>query len=285
MTPPVTGNPFETAMNETTAATLLLVDDEPGILSALRRLLRKSGYTIHTAESGKAGLEILEPFWDLIDPEVRIEAPVASGQRLAAGGLLATLRGRVRSLLAGERICLNFLCHLCGVATLTAAYVDKVSPHKAKILDTRKTNPGMRRLEKAAVLAGGGHNHRLGLYDQILIKDNHVDACGGVAAAIRQARQEFPQAPLEVEVRNEDELREALAENAPIIMLDNMDLAGIRRCVEIVAGRAELEVSGGVTLDRIADLAATGIDRISVGALTHSVPAADLHMKLTTNRA
>ncbi|NLH48456.1 MAG: carboxylating nicotinate-nucleotide diphosphorylase [Myxococcales bacterium] len=232
-----------------------------------------------------AGLEILAPFWDLIDPEVKIETPATDGQRLVVGDRLAIVRGRVRSLLAGERICLNLLCHLCGVATLTAAYVEQVGPHRARILDTRKTNPGMRRLEKAAVRAGGGHNHRFGLYDQILIKDNHVDACGGVTAAIRKARLEFPQAPLEIEVRNEEELREALAEQAPVILLDNMDLDRIRRCVEIAAGRAELEVSGGVTLDRIAALAATGIDRISVGALTHSVPAADLHMKLTPNRA
>jgi len=227
-----------------------------------------------------AGLETLAPFWNLIDPEVELRILTQNGASLTNGDVLAVVSGRVRSLLAGERICLNLLMRLCGIALQTARFVSAAGNGRAKIYDTRKTTPGWRRLDKAAVRAGGGHNHRFGLYDQILIKDNHHDACGGVGAAISRARAMSPEALIEVEVRNEAELREALAERATIIMLDNMDLDEIRRCVAINDGRAQLEVSGGVTIERIAALAATGVDRISCGALTHSAPAADLHMKL-----
>jgi nicotinate-nucleotide pyrophosphorylase (carboxylating) len=229
-----------------------------------------------------AGMETLAPWWELVDPAVRLDGPAVNGARLRRGEILARLHGRVRSLLIGERVCLNFLGRLCGIATLTARYVDAVGTAKAKIFDTRKTTPGWRTLEKAAVKAGGGHNHRFGLYDQILIKDNHVDACGGVTAAIRRACGKFPARLIEVEVRNDGELREALAVGADIILLDNMNPDAIRHAVEITAGRAQLEVSGGVTLDRIPALAATGVDRISIGALTHSAPVADLHMKIVT---
>jgi nicotinate-nucleotide pyrophosphorylase (carboxylating) len=227
-----------------------------------------------------AGTETLAPLWEMVDAAVRVELHAADGDRLGQGGALATLRGPVRSLLAGERVCLNLLGRLCGVATLTARYVAAVAGTRAKILDTRKTTPGMRMLEKAAVVAGGGHNHRFGLYDQILIKDNHVDAAGGVAEAVRRARAQRPDMRIEVEARDEAEFRAALEQRADIVLLDNMTHEQIRSCVEAAAGRAELEVSGGVTLDNVAAYAALGVDRISVGALTHSAPCADLHMKL-----
>lgn len=227
-----------------------------------------------------AGVETLVPLWEMVDPDVTVDVRVDSGAQLRPGAVVAEISGNTRSLLAGERTCLNLLGRLCGVATLTAHYVQAAQGTRAKILDTRKTSPGLRHLEKAAVLAGGGHNHRLGLYDQILIKDNHVDAAGGIGPAVDRARSHFPNAIIEVEVRNESELDEAVAHGADIVLLDNMSLDQIRQAVESVAGRAQLEVSGGVTSDQIAELAATGVDRISCGALTHSAPAADLHMKL-----
>ncbi|MDP8225481.1 MAG: carboxylating nicotinate-nucleotide diphosphorylase [Candidatus Lernaella stagnicola] len=229
-----------------------------------------------------AGMETLQPVWQAVDPEVQLNVRAANGDRLTPGSIVAVLDGRVRALLAGERTCLNFLCHLSGVATNTARYVEAASGTHVQILDTRKTTPAWRSLEKAAVRAGGGVNHRMGLYDQILIKDNHVDAAGGIGAAIDRVKRLAPGLRIEVEVRNEDELAAALLHGADIILLDNMSLEQIRRAVEVTAGRAQLEVSGGVTLEHIAELAATGVDRISCGALTHSAPAADLHMKLVT---
>jgi len=227
-----------------------------------------------------AGVEILQPLWELVDPETVIEMHAANGDRLKPKDSVAIVTGRVRSLLAGERVCLNLLCHLSGIATLTARFVEAVEGHRAKILDTRKTTPGIRHLEKTAVKAGGGTNHRMGLYDQILIKDNHIDASGGVGAAVRKAKAYQDGILIEVEVRNEDELREAIEAGADIALLDNMNLEQVRRCVELADNRLQLEVSGGVTLEKAPVLAATGVDRISIGALTHSAPAADLHMKL-----
>jgi len=227
-----------------------------------------------------AGTTTLEPLWMMVDHTVTLAVFVNDGVRVSPGTVVAELRGNIRSLLAGERTCLNLLGRLCGVATLTAAYVAAAAGTRAEIFDTRKTSPGLRFLEKAAVRAGGGRNHRLGLFDEILIKDNHVDAAGGIGPAIDRARSHFPNATVEVEVRNSVELAAAVAHGAEIILLDNMDLDQIQAAVTWVAGRAQLEVSGGVTLDRIPRLAATGIDRISCGALTHSAPVADLHMKL-----
>jgi nicotinate-nucleotide pyrophosphorylase (carboxylating) len=228
-----------------------------------------------------AGIETLAPLWSMVDPAILIDIRCANGARLVPGQVAAVLTGPTRSLLTGERTCLNLLCRLSGIATLTADYV-AAAGGRARIFDTRKTTPGFRFLEKAAVKAGGGANHRFGLYDQILIKDNHSDACGGVGQAIARARNAAPDMLIEVEVRDAVELRAALDNAADIILLDNMDLPQIREAVVIAAGRTQLEVSGNVTLPRIAELAATGVDRISCGALTHSAPVADLHMKLTT---
>jgi nicotinate-nucleotide pyrophosphorylase (carboxylating) len=190
------------------------------------------------------------------------------------------IEGRAAALLTAERTALNFLQRLSGVATLTARYVAEVEGTGARVLDTRKTTPGLRALEKAAVAAGGGTNHRAGLYDAVLIKENHAAMAGGVAAAVEAARAAAPGVPLEVECRNVEEVDEALAAGAPRLLLDNMDPAELRAVVARVAGRAELEASGGVTLETIREIAGTGVQFVSVGAVTHSAPALDLSLLL-----
>jgi nicotinate-nucleotide pyrophosphorylase (carboxylating) len=213
------------------------------------------------------------------------EALVAEGEwRETVPVVAAELAGPARALLAGERTALNLLCHLSGVATLTARFVDVVGGSGAAILDTRKTTPGLRALEKAAVAAGGGRNHRMGLYDAILIKENHAMLAGGVGEAVRHARLARPDLAVQVECRDAEEVAEALAAGATWILLDNMTAAELRAAVaarDAAAGegqRAELEASGGITLENVAEVAATGVDFISVGALTHSAPALDLSM-------
>ena len=200
---------------------------------------------------------------------------------------VATISGPARSILAAERTALNFLGHLSGVATLTAQFVEAARSGHAEILDTRKTIPGLRSLEKAAVAAGGGRNHRMGLHDAILIKENHAALAGGVAAAIRSARNAQPGMPVEIEVRNAEEVQAALAEGADRLLLDNMTISGLRSAVaarDAMArnghGRAELEASGGVSLATTPEISSTGVDFISVGALTHSAPALDLSLLL-----
>jgi nicotinate-nucleotide pyrophosphorylase (carboxylating) len=213
------------------------------------------------------------------------DALVAEGEwRETVPVVAAELAGQARALLAGERTALNLLCHLSGVATLTARFVDAVGGSGAAILDTRKTTPGLRALEKAAVAAGGGRNHRMGLYDAILIKENHAMLAGGVGEAVRHARLARPDLAVQVECRDAEEVAEALAAGATWILLDNMTAAELRAAVaarDAAAGegqRAELEASGGITLENVAEVAATGVDFISVGALTHSAPALDLSM-------
>lgn len=200
---------------------------------------------------------------------------------------VAVASGPAGSLLAAERTALNFLCHLSGVATLTARYVEAVEGSGTQILDTRKTTPGLRMLEKAAVAAGGGHNHRLGLHDAVLIKENHIAVAGGLAEAVRRAGEADPELSVEVECRNLAEVAEALDGGAGRLLLDNMEPDQLRRAVELrdSSGRAHgpvatLEASGGVTLENVAEIAATGVEYISVGALTHSAPALDLSMLL-----
>ena len=188
--------------------------------------------------------------------------------------------GTARALLAAERTALNFLQRLSGVATMTARCVRAVEGTGVRILDTRKTTPGLRVLEKEAVVAGGGSNHRAGLYDAILIKENHAALSGGVAEAVGLALAHSPGLPLEVECRDLEEVEQALAAGAPMILLDNMDVERLREAVSVVAGRAELEASGGFTLETIRDVATTGVNFISVGALTHSAPALDLSLLL-----
>jgi nicotinate-nucleotide pyrophosphorylase (carboxylating) len=225
------------------------------------------------------GLELAEEVFRVLDPDVLSERLTAEGE-WRDGGPVLSLEGSARALLTGERTALNFLGHLAGVATLTARYVQAIEGTGARILDTRKTMPGMRMLEKAAVAAGGGVNHRIGLFDEILIKENHSALAGGVGEAVRKASAYAPGVPLEVECRTLDEVDEALASGARRILLDNMDIHGLREAVARVDGRAELEASGGVTLETIRAIASTGVQFVSVGALTHSPPALDLSLLL-----
>jgi nicotinate-nucleotide pyrophosphorylase (carboxylating) len=225
------------------------------------------------------GLELAERTFRALDAGATCTRQVQEGIWREHGPVLE-VRGDARALLGAERTALNFLGRLSGVATLTASCVREVQSTGARILDTRKTTPGLRMVEKAAVHAGGGTNHRIGLFDEILIKENHAAAAGGVGEAVRRARAARPDLPLEVEVRTLEELEEALAAGAPRVMLDNMDLATMRVAVERTAGRASLEASGGVTLKSLRGIAETGIDFISIGALTHSAPALDLSLIL-----
>ncbi len=229
------------------------------------------------------GLEVAETTFVLLDPEARCERLVAEGEWREQGGAVLTVEGSARALLTAERTALNFLGHLSGVATMAARAARAVQGTGAVVLDTRKTTPGLRALEKAAVAAGGARNHRLGLFDAILIKENHIAAAGGIAQAIELAHARAPElaGTLEVEVRNPQEIEQALAAGAPRLLLDNMSLAELAAAVEQVAGRALLEASGGVTIETLLDYADTGVDFISLGALTHSAPALDLSMILS----
>jgi nicotinate-nucleotide pyrophosphorylase (carboxylating) len=225
------------------------------------------------------GLDLAEQVFRALDPETTFERAVEEGRWRERGEVLV-VEGRARALLSAERTALNFLARLSGVATLAARAVAATEGTSARILDTRKTTPGLRALEKAAVAAGGATNHRAGLYDAILIKENHAALAGGVGAAVRRAREYAPELPLEVECRSLAEVDEALEAGAPRLLLDNMTPEQLRDAVAHVAGRAELEASGGVTLETLRTVGETGVDFISVGALTHSAPALDLSLLL-----
>ncbi len=228
------------------------------------------------------GIEPAELAFLALDPDARLRRLVEEGRWRAEGGPVLEIEGRARALLSAERTAINFLAHLSGIATFAASAGDEIRGTGAQVLDTRKTTPGLRALEKAAVAAGGARNHRFGLYDAILIKDNHIAAAGTIAAAVERARASAPElaATLEVEVRDAAEIDEALALGVPRLLLDNMDEHQLRAAVEQVAGRAELEASGNVTLPTLRSRAATGVDWISMGALTHSARALDLSLTL-----
>jgi nicotinate-nucleotide pyrophosphorylase (carboxylating) len=212
-----------------------------------------------------------------LDPAARFEALAADGDRLAPGAGIARIEANARALLAAERTALNLMGRLSGIATLTRAYVDAAAGTRARIIDTRKTTPGLRALEKYAVRCGGGVNHRFGLDDAILIKDNHVAACGGVGEAVRRARAFAGHlVRIEVEIDRLDQLEEALAEGPDVVLLDNFSLEDLRAAVDATARRAVLEASGGVDLSTVRAIAETGVDVISVGALTHSAPVLDI---------
>jgi nicotinate-nucleotide pyrophosphorylase (carboxylating) len=225
------------------------------------------------------GLGAAEAAFVELDPEARCTWLVPEGE-WREGGEVMLVEGSARGILTAERTALNFLQRLSGVATMTARCVKAIEGTRAKVLDTRKTTPGLRMLEKAAVAAGGGTNHRVGLFDAILIKENHSALAGGVGAAVTAARTAAPDLPLEVECQNLREVDEALAAGAPMILLDNMNVGQLRAAVEHVGGRAELEASGGFTLETIRDVAGTGVQFVSVGALTHSAPSLDLSLLL-----
>jgi nicotinate-nucleotide pyrophosphorylase (carboxylating) len=228
------------------------------------------------------GLEPAARTFAALDPDARIERLVGEGVWREQGGPVMSVEGLAQALLTAERTALNFLAHLSGVATMAARAVRAVEGTGARVLDTRKTTPGLRMLEKQAVAAGGASNHRAGLYDAILIKENHIAAAGGIGEAVARARAAAPEAAgtLEVEVSTPQEIGEALAAGAPRLLLDNMDEQGLRAAVAQVAGRAELEASGGVTLQTVRSRAETGIEWVSMGALTHSAPALDLSLIL-----
>ena len=228
-----------------------------------------------------AGIAVAEAVFNELSPAIKMERAARDGQSLAAGATLLQLAGPARPLLAGERVALNFLQRLSGVATLTARFVEAIKGTRARLLDTRKTTPGLRRLEKYAVVCGGGTNHRSGLYDMVLIKDNHLAALKGetpnaIAAAITRARRQYPDLKIEVEADTLEQVEQALAAGANLILLDNMNLQQLRTAVGACAGRAATEASGGVNLDSARAIAETGVDFISVGALTHSARAVDI---------
>jgi nicotinate-nucleotide pyrophosphorylase (carboxylating) len=223
-----------------------------------------------------AGLEIAAAFFRELDGAVEIELRVKDGDRVERGTMLMRLSGNARGLLAAERSALNTLQHLSGIATLTRSYVDEIAGTSAVLLDTRKTIPGLRVLEKFAARMGGAHNHRMRLDDGILIKDNHVAVCGDVSEAVRRAKAASNGLQIQVEVDRIDQIEPALSAGADRLLLDNMDPAQLREAVRVVAGRVPLEASGGVTLETIRFLAETGVDFISVGRITQSAPAVDI---------
>ena len=227
-----------------------------------------------------AGLDVARAVFEAVDGELRWEPRVTEGE-WREGGPVAEIWGSAASILKGERVALNFLGRLSGIATLTARFVRAVEGTGTQILDTRKTTPGLRELEKRAVATGGGTNHRSGLHDAILVKENHIEAAGGVGEATRRALAAArDRMQVEVECASLEEVEETLNAGASMILLDNMTPDELRRAVELTAGRAKLEASGGVTLENVGEIAETGVDYISVGALTHSAPALDLSLRM-----
>ncbi len=239
---------------------------------ARAELVAKENFTL-------AGLDVAAEVFRTLDPAVRFEKILTDGRSVRKGEVLAWLKGQASVLLQGERVALNLLQRMSGIASLTAKYVAEVAGTGVIIVDTRKTVPGLRALDKYSVRMGGGRNHRIGLFDGVLIKENHIAAAGGIAAAIERAKERIPHTlKIEIETRNLTEVEEALLSGADIIMLDNMSLDDMRQGVDLIAGKALVEASGGVNLERVRDIAETGVDIISVGALTHSVIAADISM-------
>jgi nicotinate-nucleotide pyrophosphorylase (carboxylating) len=227
-----------------------------------------------------AGLDVAAAVFRSLGGETEFHPLVEEGSRVSAGATLAEIEGATRSILTAERTALNVLARMSGIASLTRKFVDAVAGTSVRILDTRKTAPGLRSLDKLAVRRGGGANHRLGLYDMILIKDNHVDLAGSVGEAFRRARAAGGSLEIEIEARSLDEVDEALAVGARRILLDNMSLEGLRQAVALVKGRARLEASGNVTLENVRAIAETGVDDISVGSLTHSAGGLDVSLEL-----
>ena len=228
-----------------------------------------------------AGLGIAGGVFLILDPHIKLKQHVSDGDQVTSKATVLEIEGKYRTLLTGERLALNFLQRLSGIATLTKKFVEKTQGTKAKILDTRKTTPLYRHLEKYAVRMGGGMNHRWGLYDEILIKDNHITAChGSVEEAVKRAKQKYPEKKVVAEITDLAEIEAAISQGAARLLLDNMDNEKIAKALQIIKDRAETEISGGITLDRVEKLAKLGVDFISVGSLTHSAPAADLSFEI-----
>ncbi len=244
---------------------------------AKANLIARRNYTL-------AGIRVAEAVFKAVDPKLTIRLMRKDGHVIAPGQTVMSVSGNARSILAAERTALNFLQRMTGIASHTAQFVKKAARYGVQILDTRKTTPGMRLLEKYAVLCGGGANHRMGLYDRILIKDNHrafwrQNQRAGLAEAVRQCRKRFPGLVIEVEVENERELRDVLKATPDWVLLDNMPASRIRRCVKLAHGKCKMEASGGITLRNLPQILGTGIDAVSIGALTHSVTAADFSLE------
>jgi nicotinate-nucleotide pyrophosphorylase (carboxylating) len=228
-----------------------------------------------------AGLQVAEYAFRSLSPDIEWNPLINDGDRVQKGDYIVKIKGPYRALLTGERLALNFLQRMSGIATMTSKYVEAVKGFKTEILDTRKTVPGMRILDKYSVKIGGGTNHRIGLFDMVLIKDNHIKVAGGISKAIDQVRKNSNYGiKIEVEATTLEEVREALGKDIEMIMLDNMDTATMAEAVKIIDGRAKVEASGNMTLDRLKEVAATGVDYISIGALTHSVMALDISMNI-----
>jgi nicotinate-nucleotide pyrophosphorylase (carboxylating) len=228
-----------------------------------------------------AGIGVFAETFQILDKNIKVNKLIDDGHRAKKGDIVAEVSGSLSNILQAERVALNIFQRMSGIATLTAKYVEAVRVSKAKILDTRKTMPGLRVLDKMAVRIGGGCNHRTGLYDGVLIKDNHIEAAGGITAAVNAQRKRLPHTlKIEVETKNIKEVKEALKCGVDIIMLDNMSVPAMKSAVGLVTGRAILEASGNVSLKNISEIAATGVDLISIGELTHSVQAADISLKI-----
>jgi len=228
-----------------------------------------------------AGLDVAEYVFRTLSPDIIWKVFVNDGAKVEKGDLILEITGSYRALLTGERLALNFLQRMSGIATMTANFVNALSGYKTKILDTRKTVPGLRLLDKYAVMIGGGTNHRIGLYDMVLIKDNHIKVAGGISKAVAQIKKSVPDGiKIEVETTTIEEVKEALAAGVDVIMLDNMTNMSMADAVKIINGRAKVEASGNMTLERLKEVAATGVDYISIGALTHSVVAFDISMNI-----
>lgn len=243
--------------------------------------IRTTGYLVAKESGVLAGLKVAEMVFTRIDPGAEFVTRAADGARLSPGGVIAEIRALARALLTGERLALNFLQRLSGIATYAARLSALAGEYGAVIVDTRKTTPGLRQLEKYAVRVGGAKNHRFGLFDAVLIKDNHIKIAGSITAAVKAAKKSCPHTvKVEVEVEDLEGVREALAAGADIIMLDNMSIEEMKKAVSLVAGRVLLEASGGVNEENIRSIAQTGVNLISVGALTHSAKALDISLDI-----
>ena len=243
--------------------------------------LESSATMVAKANGIVAGMEVAEAVFHALSPLVVWNPLVRDGDKISKGTLLVEISGPFRALLSGERLALNFLQRMSGIATLTSLFVEQTAAYGTKILDTRKTAPGLRLLDKYAVKAGGGENHRIGLYDMVLIKDNHIKVAGGIRNAVEQIRRQVPDnIQIEVETTTMEEVLEALAMTVDVIMLDNMSNEEMKACVETIHHRAKVEASGNMNLERVKEVAATGVDFISIGALTHSVTALDISMNI-----
>ena len=228
-----------------------------------------------------AGLDVARQVFEHLDSEIIFDSVYNDGDALAEGSIVSEIKGKLRALLMGERTALNFLQHLSGIATHVRSYVSEIENTNVRLVDTRKTTPGWRVLEKYAVRVGGAYNHRMGLYDGVLIKDNHIAVCGGVQKAVKRIRKHMSHlVKIEVEVSELDQVKEALDAGADVIMLDNMNINQMKKAVTLIDGRAAVEVSGGVTQSSLKQLADTGVDIISAGALTHAARGVDLSMRI-----